>query len=432
MVKMTVLKGGRVVAPDGVIRKDIAIADGKLTLSDAAGQGDNVVDVSGKYILPGFVDIHIHGYALFDFTSGLFDPQSRVFDKSPETYTRCIDGLRKQLAAFGVTKFYLTNLNDTLDELRRCYASLADYMGGSADPKIGARLCGGMLEAPFINRNMAGAQSPDLVLEPSIEAFDKIDDHGTIKLANVVPDSGEKSCALTAYLTEKGVVVGAGHTSATCDQVAEAIKAGLKYCIHFTNGPTGSSYKPFDGGGATEAVLKFDELYAEQICDGFHINPAYVRDIVKRKGVDRIVGVTDCMHIAGSSVKEFSMGGVRGAASEDGNYLRVVDKANTLFGSNLTMNRGFANMLSWLTCQMPGIWNRSHPALELDDALAATAQMFATSATELTGLVRQGYGRIVDGAAADLTVVDIIGSAGDYRADVVSTIVDGNVVYSAE
>ena len=430
-MKTTMLKGGHVVTPEGVVRKDVALIGGKLDLSGEPQQEQSVIDVSGKYIMPGFVEIHLHGYNLFDFTAGLFDPEKGVFDKTAETYQRSIDVIRKRLAAFGVTKFYLANVNESLDELRRCYKSLADYMGGTVDSGLGARLCGGLLEAPFINRNMAGAQNPALVQDPSAEAFDRIDDHGTIKLANVVPDGGEKSYALTAYLTEKGVVVGAGHTAATCDQIAEAMKAGLKYCIHFTNGPTGSSYKPFDGGGATEGVLKFDELYAEQICDGFHVNPAYVRDIMKRKGFDKILGVTDCMHIAGSSVKEFSIGGVQGAVSDDGNYLRVVGKTNTLFGSNLTMNRGLGNVLSWLTCKMQGIWNREHEALALDDALVAAAKIYASNPCDLTGLAKEGYGRIVEEAAADLTIVDVGGAPGDYQVDVVGTIVDGNVVYLA-
>jgi len=269
------------------------------------------------------------------------------------------------------------------------------------------------------------------VLEPTPYLFERIEDHGTIKLANVVPDAGCKSCELTECLTNKGIVVGAGHTNATCSQVADAIKAGLKYSIHFTNGPTGGSYKPFEGGGAIEAVLQFDELYAEQICDGFHVNPAYVRDIIKRKGVDKILGVTDCTFVAGSDLKQFSIAGVRGAVSDDGSYFYVVGKPNTLFSSNLTMNRGFANLLNWLTIDMQGIWNRRHEAMELEKALVATSKIFSTNACKLTGLEKEGYGSVVDGAKADLCVLDITGSPGNYRLTVESTIINGNTAYSA-
>ena len=268
-------------------------------------------------------------------------------------------------------------------------------------------------------------------MEPSVENFDNIADHGAIKLANVVPDAGQKSCELIRHLADKGVVVGMGHTNATGTQVADAIKAGLKYCVHFLNGPTGSSHKPFNGGGAIEAVLKFDQLYAELILDGFHVDPAYVRDIIKRKGPDRIMAMTDCGYVVGSELKKFTIGGIAGQVSDDRCYLRVVGKKEMLFGSTLTMNKAFNNLLNWLTVDMQGIWNRRHPAMELEKALVAEAKIFSTNPCALTGLEKQGCGSIINGAKADLCVLDITGPAGDYKVTVEATIVDGNTVYSA-
>jgi N-acetylglucosamine-6-phosphate deacetylase len=277
---------------------------------------------------------------------------------------------------------------------------------------------------------MAGAQNPDMVLEFAADSFDSIDDKGTIKLANVVPDFGKPGFELIEYLTNKGIIVGAGHSSATCEQIEEAIRAGLKYFIHFTNGPTGGSYKPFHGGGAIEAVLKSDELYAEQILDGYHVNPAYVRDILRRKGAGRIIGVTDCLFAAGSKVTQFKGGGIRGALSESGEYFQVVEKPGTLFSSNLTMNRGFSNLLNWLTADMQGIWNPRHDALQLDQALVTAAKILSTNPCVLTQMDKEGYGSIVDGAKADLCVLDIAGLPGNYKVTVEMTIVDGNTVYS--
>ena len=232
------------------------------------------------------------------------------------------------------------------------------------------------------------------------------------------------------HLTGKGIIVGFGHSDATCEQIADCVDAGLKYCVHFTNGPTGNSYKPFNGGGAVEAVLKSDKLYAELICDGYHVNPAYIRDIIKRKGIDKIIGVTDCMFAADSELKDFTSGNVRGVLSDDGNYFRVVGKKNALFSSNLTMDRGFANTLNWLTMNMEGIWRREHQAIGFDRAMAAAAKMFSTNPCIMTGLAKEGFGTIVDGAKADLCVVDITGTAGDYNVTIEKTIVDGNIVYS--
>ncbi len=427
------LKNGFLVTDDAdkpIKQHDVILCDGRIDLSPEAQECEKVMDLGGKYILPGFVDIHFHGYNLFEFTSGFYDLKKSTYDNSSTAYEQGFEMLRTKLAQFGVTGFYLASGAESTATLKHCYRRLADYLSRPDDNTVGARLLGGMLEGPFINPDMSGAMNPELVLEPSLEIFDAIEDGGTIKLANVMPDAGRKSCELTEYLTQKGIVVGAGHTNATFNQMAEAVKAGLKYCVHFTNGPTGGSYKPFEGGGAIEAGLKIDELYAELICDGFHINPAYVRDIIKRKGVDKILGITDCMFVAGSDLKEFSIGGMRGAVSDDGTYLRVLSKENTLFGSNLTMDRAFENMLNWLSSPMAGIWNRRHRALSLEEAVSAAAKMYSRNPCDLTGLAAEDFGRIENGAKADICVLDITGSPGSYKVKVEMTVVDGKVVYS--
>jgi N-acetylglucosamine-6-phosphate deacetylase len=423
------LKGGFIVTPNSVERTDVIMRDGNIEFACDKDDCDEVIDVTGKYVVPGFVDIHFHGYNLFEFTSGLYDPKTETFDNSPSAYEHGLDMLRKTLARFGVTGFYVGTWASPVENLRHCFTQLNHYLN-KPQAQPGARLLGGLLEGSFINPKMAGAQNPDMILKFATDSFDSIEDKGAIKLANVVPDFGQPSYELIDYLTNKGIVVGAGHCNATCEQIEEAIQAGLKYFVHFTNGPTGGSYKPFHDGGAIEAVLKSDELYAEQILDGYHVNPAYVRDILSRKGPDRIIGVTDCLFIAGSLVTQFTSGGVRGALSEKGNYFQVVDKPGTLFSSNLTMNRGFTNLLNWLTTDMQGIWNRLHSALDLDQALITVAKVLSTNPCVLTQMDKNGCGSIVDGAKADLCVLNIAGASGNYKVMVEKTIVDGIIVYS--
>ncbi|MGB2809852.1 MAG: amidohydrolase family protein [Sedimentisphaerales bacterium] len=430
-MKTVQLKGGFVVTSQGVERTDIILRDGRIVLVGEKEHCDDVVDITGKYVVPGFVDIHFHGYNLFEFTAGLYDVETETFDNSPSAYDHGFEMLSKTLIKFGVTGFYVGTWASPIANLRNCYAQLYRYLSKTKEQGR-AELLGGLLEGSFLNPQMAGAQNPDYVLQFVTDSFDRIEDNGTIKLANVVPDFGRPSYELTEYLTGKGIVVGAGHSNATCDQILEAARAGLKYFIHLTNGPTGGSYKPFHGGGAIEAVLKSDELYAEQILDGYHVNPAYVRDILKRKGADRIIGITDCLFAAGSQVKQFTSGGIRGALSEDGKYFQVVDKANTLFSSNLTMDRGFGNLLNWLTINMEGIWNRQHNALEFEQALVTVAKILSTNPCVLTGLDNKGYGSIADGAKADLCVLEVIGSPGNFKVAVESTIVNGNIVYSTK
>ncbi len=430
-MKTILLKGGFVVTPHGVEHTDITLRNGRIELVAGKDDCDEIVDITGKYVVPGFVDIHFHGYNLFEFTSGLYDPKAETFDNSTSAYEYGLNMLSTTLAGFGVTGFYVGTWASSIENLKNCFAQLYRYLN-KPETQPGARIFGGLLEGSFINPQMAGAQNPDYVLEFVTDSFDRIEDKGTIKLANVVPDFGRASYELTEYLTDKDIVIGAGHCNATCEQITEATRAGLKYFIHFTNGPTGGSYKPFHGGGAIEAVLKSEELYAEQILDGYHVNPAYVRDILRRKGTDRIIGVTDCLFAAGSDVRQFTGGGIRGAISENGKYFQVVDKPGTLFSSNLTMNRGFANLLNWLTIDMQGIWNRLHDVLQLDQALVTAAKILSTNPCVLTRLDKKGYGSILDGAKADLCVLDITGSPGNYKVTVESTIINGNKAYSAQ
>ncbi len=228
------LKNALLVTEKGVQQGDCVLEDGRINLSGKKTECARTIDLTGKYVVPGLVDIHVHGYAGFDFTHGLYDAKGGNWDRSSELYPKYLDILRSKFSEFGVTGFYIGSVMAPVEQLKGVYKCLGQYLASSPETGNGARLLGGMLEAPFLSPAKAGAMAADLVLEPSVEAFEQIEDGGIIRLANVVPDSGRKSCELTEYLTKKGIVVGAGHTGATCEQVADAVKVGLKYCIHFT------------------------------------------------------------------------------------------------------------------------------------------------------------------------------------------------------
>jgi N-acetylglucosamine-6-phosphate deacetylase len=425
-----ILKNARLVTPEGVRIGNLAIENGTLQIMTKPVGGDMTMDLGGKYVLPGFVEFHFHGCNLFDFTQGWFDPKTAAFDRREESYRRGFDMLRQTLPKFGVTGFYIGSGAAPLDRMRSCYRMLREYMAGMSGAEGGARLWGSLNEGSFINPDMAGAQNPDNVMTVSREAFDRLEDGGCVKLVNVVPDFGRPAVEMTEYLTKKGVIVGAGHTRATFEQFTEAAQVGLKYCIHFTNGPTGGSYKPFNGGGAVEAVLSLEDMYAELIVDGFHVNPRYVRDIIQRKGIDRIIAVSDSIYPAGSNLKEFEEEGVKARLSANGLYFEMVDgPLNALAGSSVNAELGCQNVVNWLTRDMPGIWNPRHEAMSLDGAMVAASRFYSTNPNRLSGMARQGYGRIADGAKADVCVLDVSGDPENYRMAVEMTMVDGQIVY---
>ena len=390
-------------------------------------------DISNCYVLPGFIDIHCHGASLFDFTSGMFDINKQSFCSKEKSWTIGLPGYARWKLHEGVTSFYMATLAAPIRLLRKCLQYLARYMQGETNGKEGAFVRGGFLEGCFFNPRMSGAQNTRYILKPEKEIFDEINESGAIRLVNVVPDYGEPSFKLIRELTSCGITVGAGHTDATADQFREAVKCGLKYVIHFTNGPTGGSYKPFNGGGVIEAALQTDEVYVEQICDMYHVNPAYIRDIIMRKGVDKVIAITDQTFVTGTNIRKFTLGGINGEVSSDGAYIGVVGKPNTLFGSCLTMDKAFSNLLSLLTRDMQGVWYRQHTAMPFDSAMLAATGMCSTNPAKMLGLLddlNEGTGAIQSGKWADLLIAKIEGSPGSYRLKILDVFVRGNHLLS--
>ncbi|MDO9464151.1 MAG: amidohydrolase family protein [bacterium] len=428
---MIKIKNGSAILKNRIEKADLYIQDGKIYFESQNQSPDRIIDAEGKYIFPGFFDIHFHGCNLFDFTLGKYNPETRSFDDSEKAFSEGIAMLAMEKAKQGVTYAFPTTAAAPIKNLQTCFAYLKKFMESKSNGLHGAFLYGAFLEGTFISSDFLGAQSPTYVFKPNKKIFNQINESGAIKLANIVSEYGEDSINLIKHLVNNNIVVGTGHTRATCFQIEEAIKAGLKYFVHFMNGPTNTSYKPFNGGGAAEAVLKNDEIYAELILDGYHVSPAYIRDAISRKTDTKIIAVTDSMFLTGKNkVKEFEFFGVKGTVSDNRDYLAVKGKENTLFGSVLTTDKAFSNLLSWLTRKMEGIWIRRHPALDLERALVSMAKIFSTNNCNMLGLDSRGV--IEKNKQADLTIGSISGEQGDYIFKVEHTLVNGRIVFSTD
>jgi len=415
--------------PDGLVDDaTIVIEDGRIVSVGAESPDVPAIDGKGCSALPAFIDIHCHGAGLFELGDGVFDPATGEFDAGDEAIREGIPRYARLKAREGVANFYIATGAAPDDRLRRAFRHLADYMGGGANGVEGARVRGALLEGTFYARHMAGGLDDRYVSEPDRATFDALNESGAIRLANVVPDSGEPAFELIESLTGSGIVVGAGHTDATADQFTEAVRRGLRYVIHFTNGPTGGSYKPFDGGGVIEAALRTAEVYVELICDGYHVHPAYVRDTIARKGRDHVIVITDQVFVTGTDVKTFECGELQGEVAPDGSHVRVANKKNTLFGSCASMDRCFSNLLSWLTAEMAGVWNRAHEALPLEDALSAASRMCSANPAKMIGFyddADEGTGSLEPGKWADIVLGTLRGKPGDYTFDVEQLLVRG-------
>jgi N-acetylglucosamine-6-phosphate deacetylase len=437
-----VIRRARIVGRREVSEGDLLIENGRIAATGKVGRapGAKVIPGAGLYALPGFMDIHVHGGNGFDLTCGRFDVKEKRFDASPSAYAEGFPRLMKRFARNGVTRVMLATVAAPMKELEQALSRMADYVADPLNGRHGARLEGALIEGTFIRKpERAGAQNPKNFRAPDRRLFERLNRaaRGHIAYVNVVPEYGKAEQDLTRHLTELGVLVGAGHTECDADQVLRSARNGNRVAIHFLNGSIGTSFKPFHGGNVVEAVLRSREIYAELICDGWHIAPAYVRDVIERKGISRIILVTDAMFPAGArGIRSFAFAGREGQLDPTGQYLRLKGSEQTLFGSVLTLSRAFSNLLSWLTQEMDGVWHARHRAWKLDEALMAAARACATNPAHVTGMDRpagsapraRDVGTIEPGRCADLILAGLKGKPGHWRIQVKHAFVEGRPV----
>ena len=432
----TRINNGKLVLPNQILSEPLIIDPaGKIhSIGKSIPEPPEIttIDAKGTYILPGFIDIHTHGANGFDASLGNYQVSSNSFDASSEGFQLGIHQALAFYASQGVTRVFPTTLAASLDDLEFAFQQFATYLSQETAPY--KELIGGFnLEGTFLKLpEYAGAQNPEFFYPASQETFDLLHTASgeRISIVNVPPEHGAIGMELIKYLTDKGITVAGGHTGAEADTFYEAIDAGLRLAVHFFNGPSRSSSKSFHDGGAMEAMLRSDKMSLELIVDGYHVHPAYVRDAIARKELERIILITDSMFATGQSdIHAFSLGGIPGVVSENRSYLQVVDKADTLFGSVLTSVKGVENVLNWLTQDMQGIWYRQHPAYSLEEALVQLSHMASLNPARLLHL-QDKTGSLEEGKWADFVMVDIHKKNDRYQITPVSTWVQGKPLFN--
>jgi N-acetylglucosamine-6-phosphate deacetylase len=435
---------GYVLLPSGIRKTDVEIDSGRIASLGKLTRDPQAVHLAatGRYVLPGFIDLHANGIAGFDLTHGEFDASTGKFSRKADFYIR---GFERALTAFalkGTTLLGFTILEAPIEQLKKIFKLIACYREEHTcfhnDMFFGI-----YIEGTFMKEEASrGAHNPKYYQTPSVRLFKKLQSaaKGHIRIVNVVPEWGKPALTLIQYLSSQGIVCATGHSGATGAQYQSAIDKGSTLAIHVMNGPSSSSAKPFHGGGVLETLLRSDRVYAEIIADGFHVDKHYVMDIIERKGIDKCVVVTDSMFVSGmKSMKEFQMSGIKGRVSKGGKYLQIADRGDALYGSVLTMDKAFQNVMNWFMMPMPGIWNRHHRAHTFDEALFNTSQLCSASAAKALGIYEPstrgldhnlscGTGDITVGKRADLVVANIQRQRNQVRLTVHNTIVNGHAV----
>jgi N-acetylglucosamine-6-phosphate deacetylase len=360
------------------------VRDGKICAigDDAFSARDSVIDGAGKLVFPGFIDIHVHGGNGAD-----------VCDENADLNVFC-----EFHARHGTTSLLLTTSTMSYEKTLRILGKLNAFMKESS--RNDSKILGIHLEGPMISSEFKGAQDSRFLQEPSLKKMKAwIEASGnSIRVVTLAPelDGAEE---VIAYLVERGIVVSAGHTGATYEQMEQAFEWGVSHITHCFNGMRGLHHR--EPGVVGAAFLK-EGVTAELILDTIHSHSGSARLLVRNKKPDKVALITDAVRYAGLPDGGYSFDD-RDAIVKDG-IVRI--KAGNLAGSTLTMNRALRNAVEVL-----GL------------SFVEAAQMTSLTPATILG-IEKNKGSIEVGKDADLVVLD-----REFNVD--CTIVEGKVVYSA-
>lgn len=349
-----VLTDARVLTPDGVVTGSVSIADGAVAAIEPGGTADGE-SLDAALVVPGFVDIHVHGGGGHDMTASAQDMADAVrFHRTRGTTTTLVSMVTAPVDA------------------------LCEQLSWAADLADAGEIAGAHLEGPFLSQVRCGAQNPDHLLEPDLDAFARMVDaaRGHLRVITVAPEL-PGALDLVDAAVRAGVIAAVGHTDASYEQATAAFERGARLATHLFNG-----MRPIHHREPGPVLASLDAgVPCETINDGIHLHPAVLREVLAR-GSDRLVLITDAIDAAGVGDGQYVLGGQQ-VWVEDG-AARLAN--GSLAGSSLTMDNAFARAVR--------------------DGVPLQVASAAASANPARVLGLDDRGTLVPGARADLVVLD--------------------------
>ncbi|MCI8278201.1 MAG: N-acetylglucosamine-6-phosphate deacetylase [Staphylococcus xylosus] len=363
-----VIVNGRIYTENETIEQGyILIENGKIIqIAEGEYQGDlTTIDVKGQHVLPGFIDIHMHGGYGEDAMDASFEG---------------LKHLSESLLSEGTTSFLATTMTQSDENIIKALKNIVDYQE-QQDSLNAASIVGIHLEGPFISEYKVGAQNPAYVQRPSVEKVQQFQEiaNNQIKVMTFAPEVEGADETLSTLHDQINFSI--GHTVATFDEVNEAVAQGAKHVTHLYNAGT-----PFEhrNPGLSGAAWLNDELSTESIVDGIHSHPASVKIAYKQKGNKRFFLITDAMRAKGMPDGEYDLGGQNVVVK--GSEARLASGA--LAGSILKMNEGLKNLIAYTGASLDDLWR----VTSLNQAIALK--------------IEDDKGSIAIGKDADIVVVD--------------------------
>ena len=319
------ITNAQILTPHGWVESGtISFCDGRITSIKEGGialSDKNVTDAKGAYIIPGGIDLHVHGGGGHDF----MECSEEAFRIATQTHLR-----------HGTTAIYPTLGAASHEGMMQAIEITERLM---AEPN--STIMGLHFEGPYLNPKMAGGQIPEYICNPMVKQYTEMLNYtNCIKRWDAAPEL-EGSMEFAQYAASKGVMVAIAHTTADYNTLQEAYEAGFSHVTHFYNAMTSvHKRREFKYEGTIEGVYLIDEMSVELIADGIHVPPAILRLVHKIKGTERICLVTDAMACTGGDTdKVFD----ERVIIEDG-VCKLADRS-ALAGSIATMDRLIRTMV---------------------------------------------------------------------------------------
>jgi len=363
-----IIKSSRIVTPDGIIKGYLLIRDGKIhrikEKLDGKYPAGELIDVADDLVIPGFIDLHIHGAGGYDIMDG----------------TDKVHKLAEFLAKQGTTSFYATT--DTTAK-EKIIASIKGIVKAIETWENGAEILGIHLEGPFLNLKEKGAMPPEALLDSSIETMKEFEEAcgGYLRRITVAPEI-DGALEMIRYLKKKGYLIAGGHTAASYEETLRGISAGVSIANHMFNAMQGLHHR---NPGAAGAYLTSNKVFCEVIGDLKHVHPAVFKLILKSKGLNKVYLISDAILAAGLEPGSYQFAGRSITVGED-RISRLPD--GTIAGSTFLLKDGFKNLVEELN-------------LSIEDAVELTAGIPARVAGTY-----ERKGSLTEGKDADITVMD--------------------------
>jgi len=361
------VRNGKIISVHSEIDSSVLAADSEL-------------DGKGHFLIPGMIDVHIHGAEGFDMMDGTIES---------------VEVVSKACARTGCTSFLATSVSSSLDELLKMVSNVKELAG----QEPGAQIAGIHIEGPYLNVKRKGMQNDRYLRHPNQGEMERIilNTGSLLKMVTLAPEL-PGGIEMIRFLREQGIITAIAHSDATYEEAKQAFENGASHVTHCFNGMRPIHHRD---PGLVIAAFEESNVSVQAIVDDVHLHPAIVRLIYREKGPEKMVLITDALQAMGMGDGTYLFGGHEVTVR---NGVATLDDG-TLASSTVTMNEALAKTV--------------RTGIPLSDAVKMATQTPAN----ILGLAHKG--RIRAGADADLVLMN-------DQFEVIWTIINGKMVYKAD